>query len=214
MDRDIHTGCNTLPKYSFDEIAKTLDYRWLIKGYQGEGGFDIEEKDRGPFENIFGRIVKEYASLSADTREIKNLKHQLLISQLEFRYQASQQILELYSKYPEIEVLLLLQDLDWKLDTASAIGPQIDKITKLMIGLKMKIKIQKANYTKKYEKKQDQNDMMISLDKEALYLESNLDLGYHIDPRTTSCERWINLKKLAKEKADYYERERIKNQKK
>lgn len=207
MKKDIHISCSTLSKFAFDEIILTNDFRWLVKGYNGEGGFDIE--DTKPFEKIFEKILKQYLSLSADKTEIKNLKTQLLISQMEFKYKATIEILNLYSKFQEIEVLLLLKDLNWDLDTSKSLGPQIDRISKLLIGLKMKIKIQKANYSKKQKTKEDILSEKISLDKEALYLESNLDLGYNINPRKTSCERWINLKKLAKEKADYYENQKI-----
>lgn len=208
MEKKLHLSCSTLSRGAFEKIYIENDFRWLIVGYKGEANFEIE--DTSPFEKIFKKIVHEYAALSSNEKEIRNLKQQLLISQLEFRYEATSRILKLYNNYQDIEILLLLKDLNWKLDSSEAIGPQVEKITKLMIGLKMKIKIQKANYKNKYDKlKADLNDA-VSLDKQALYIESNLKTGYRIDPMETTCERWINYEKLIIEQREYYENEKLK----
>lgn len=209
MDKyDVHVNCSTLPIYSFYKIIETFDYRYLIKGYFGN--IDITIDDAEPFENIFKKIVDEYNLLSTEKIEIKDLKHQILIAEYEFKYITTINILKLYSDYPEIEVLVLLRDIGWRIDLNKSVGPQIDKITKLCTGLEMKIKIQKVKYSKKYEKKEKQVASNISIDKEALYLESNLELGYYLNPKETSCERWCNLKKLNKEKADYNEKLKVK----
>ena len=202
---ELHTSCSTLPIYSLHKIIETLDFRYLLKGYFG-GDVPPVIEDTTPFEKIFKKIIDEFNIMSSEKLELKNIKHQILIANLEFKYTATTEVLKLYSEYPEIEVLVLLNDLGWAFDTSKTIGPQIDKISKACVGLKMKIKIQKASFSKKYEAKEKKTKEGVSLDKEALYLESNLELGYHLDTKTTSCERWCNLKKLAKEKADHHEK--------
>ena len=46
------------------------------------------------------------------------------------------------------------------------------------------------------------NNIEKSLDKQCLLLETGLELGYKIEPKTTTMIRWLNLNEAYKQKAD------------
>ena len=208
---ELHKSCSTLSIFSFHKILSTFDYRYLIKDFFEEENLyeDFNETDLG--ETIFANILKEYTKLTSSLKEVKNYKHKILIKELEFKYDTTTSILNLYNSTSSLEVLWVLGDIGWKINRDIPYGPQIDRITKLCIGLKNKIKIQKINYTKKYEKKSEQNKKNISLSKQAVYLESNLELGYFLDVRKCSVEQWQNYQDLSREKEMYYEKQKLKN---
>jgi hypothetical protein len=210
----LHTSCSTLPIYSFDKLIETLDYRYLIVDYFGDKSKYKKFNTKGNGEEIFNIILKEYAIITSDVKQIKNLKHLFLITELEYKYNVTTRILKLYEKTESLEVLWVLEDIGWKLRRDIPYGHQIENITKLCIGLKNKIKIQKINYTKKYEKKEKENKNKISLSKQAIYLQSNLELGYFLDTKTCSVETWNNLINLSEEKNAYYEKNKISNRRK
>jgi hypothetical protein len=208
----VHKSCETLPIYSYMKILETYDYRYLIKGYFGEDENQYKDlKDSIEYAEIFEKIVKENILLTSSDKEIKNYKLQLQVLELEYKYDTTTSLLNLYNSTGSLEVLFVLEDLGWKINRDLPYGPQIEKITKDCIGLKNKIKIQKVNYTNKYKRKEEAGKLKkSSLVKQALYLENNLELGYHLNVRECSVETWQNLQMLAKEKSDYYEKNKVK----
>lgn len=213
-DLKLHKSCGTLPIYSFDKILRTEDYRYLIKEYFGEENkkySNFNKLDIG--KQIFNDILKEYTILTADLKQINNIKKKILITELEYKYDATTCVLNLYNLAEDVEVLWLLSDIGWEINKDYPYGPQIDKITKLCIGLKNKIKIHKANYVNQYKNKESNQNKKISLNKQAIYLQSNLELGYFLDTKICTVETWENLNALDRDKQAYYEKQKSLNSK-
>jgi hypothetical protein len=159
--------------------------------------------------DIFEKILEEFLSLSNTTKNNSTIKrandfrNKFLIAELEYKYYTTTKVLNLYNKTYSNEVLFVLIDIGWDFDKLLPYGPQIDVITKACNGLKNQIKIKKVNYSNKYKAKEKENSKGISLSKQAMYLQSNLDLGYFLDIRVCSAENWLNLLAFSEEKEKY-----------
>ncbi len=200
----IHTECSTIPVFSFFKILETGDYRYLIRGYFEDDDEVVGEMlDSDYLAIIFNRISKEYSSLVASTKSIRNLKLELDIIYSIGRYEAATRVLQLYAKYGDIEILLLLKSLHFSIDSSNAIAPQVQRIVNLLKGLKNQINIKKIKYKRYNNITDDEKEPefeFLSLDKKCLYLESNLGLSYRIDTKSTSLERYANLLSLNEER--------------
>ena len=200
----IHTACSTIPVFSFFKILETGDYRYLIRGYFEDDDEVVGELlDNDYLVIVFNRISKEYSSLVATDKSIRNLKLELDIIYSMGRYSAATRVLQLYAKYRDVEILLLLKELHFYVDTSNAISPQVQKIVNLLKGLQNQINIKKIRY-KKYNNIKDEEKEpefeFLSLDKKCLYLEQNLNLSYTIDTKNTTLERYANLLTLNEER--------------
>jgi len=201
---DIHRSISTLPIYSFRKIIETGDLSFFVKGNFEEQKYEFTDSEIKMLSEVLDNILDELdGTFTKLNVKLKDLNTQFLILQLEFKYNTTINVLDLYSNYQHIEVALLLKELGWKLDTSRAIGPQVDSIIQKCKGLLMTINIQKSKYVKEKKAKEKKAEDSISLDKEALYLQHNLELGYEINTKTTTVERWYNLKKLHQEKMDH-----------
>ena len=60
----------------------------------------------------------------------------------------------------------------------------------------------KAKLNNKTSDESDNDNIEKSLDKQCLLLETGLELGYKIEPKTTTMIRWLNLNEAYKQKAD------------
>ena len=201
----IHDTPDTLPIFSFYQIIKEQDLRYLIEGFFG-GDIDLKLEHQEELSETFEKILKEYNAICATDKEFKNLKKEVHIASMEAEYKIITGVLHLYSKSPEIIILKLLDEVGCGFDFDKPIGPQIDKLSKSMIGLKMRIKIAKSNFVASNKQKENKiNDF--DIETECLYLEQNLDLGYQLDPKKVTCTRFAKLKKVQKEKQEHYEKQ-------
>lgn len=206
----LHKSCSTLPIYSFRKILETFDFRYLIIGYFGDEEL-YKKFDQNKGEEIFDTILKEYNLLTNETIELKNFKKKSQILELEFKYNTTISLLNIYDLSKSKDILFLISEVGWSIDHDKPYRPQINKIVNLCKGLKNKINIEKINYSNKYQKKQEHQKKKISLSKEAIYLQNNLELGYFLDIKTCSVETWVNLQQLSKEKEDYYKKQKEAN---
>lgn len=216
-EKKLYLSCATISIFSFYEILKTNDYRYLIKGYSKEDeDKHIDFKSNKEGEVIFEKILKEFLLLSKepnskpDLKEISDFKNNFLITELEYKYTVTTKLLNIYMHTNSLEALLILKEVGWALDTLKPYGPQIDVITKACLGLKNQIKIKKINYSNKNKIKASEEAKTMSLAKQALYLQNNLELGYFLDVRKCTVENWLNLLSFSNEKERYIESNKTK----
>jgi len=145
-------------------------------------------------------LVKEYAVLTRDkkTMKLKKMEYELIF--MTGRYNLITKILNIYNECKMVEVLEVLNDLEVPFHADRPIGKQIDNAILQAKRLKNKINIKRINFKKASgvkddsdEDKQTPDEVIQGLDKIALALETNLELGYRVDVRNTAVERWINL---------------------
>ncbi len=194
----LHKSCSTLSIYSFYKASLFNDLRYLIKDYDEDiPSYESYKADK-ELAKLLKDIVKQYTILTNDKKTMKLKKMEYEIMFLTGRYNLITKVLGIYKECKMIEVLGILNDLEIPFDETKPIGKQIDFAIQKSKGIKNKINIKQLNFkklsgAKDDDDKQDPNDIMASLDKTALLLETNLELGYRVDIKTTSAERWVNL---------------------
>ena len=197
-----HNSCSTLPIYNFYKASLFNDLRYLVKDYDEDTpSNETEQYKQSPeLAKTLQELVKEYAVLTRDkkTMKLKKMEYELIF--MTGRYNLITKILNIYNECKMVEVLEVLNDLEIKFHADRPIGKQIDNAILQAKRLKNKINIKRINFEKASgvkddsdEDKQTPDEVIQGLDKIALALETNLELGYRVDVRNTAVERWINL---------------------
>ena len=195
---EFYKSCRTLSIYSFNEIIKSNDFRFLIKDfdeYNSEEiklvGVDLEEAIE-----IFKEIVYEYSELTFNRNLLLNYKSQINIVKEEFRYSVTEKILNFYAESGDLDVLNMLNNLEWKIDIEGDINLQVEDIVASMKKFRNKINILKLKYKDKFDgKSKDKKEEIFidKLDSEAISLEIALKISYQIDTKKTSVSKWISM---------------------
>jgi len=204
---DFHKSCRTISVYSFYKANMYQDFRYLIKEYNEDdanGKFD-EFKNDIKLKVTLKNILEEYSVLIRDKKSLRLRK-----MEWELMYHIGQhsliiKVLKIYAECKLTEVLEILNDLQIPFDKDKPIGLQLDKAVLYSKHLKNKINIKSANFKKLSgitDEETDPDDVINGLDKTALSLEKSLELGYHIDIKTTVMERWVNLIEMNRKQAN------------
>jgi hypothetical protein len=195
----LYKSCNTLPIYNFFKIFESDDFRYLIKGWDEDDdevelvGVKLEETRA-----LFNNIVFEYTDLTHNTKAKSTLKKQILIAEWQIVYDIVVGCVDLYLGSDDEQYLELIKEVGYPVDLTKELEPQLTAISRKMKGLKNKIQIYKIDLAKNFE--QNKNEVKTDLDKEALYLEMNLDLKREINTRTTTVAKWVKIIELNKQK--------------
>lgn len=206
---EFYKNCKTLPIYSFNEILKDNDLRFLIKDYDEYneeeiklGGVDLVEASE-----IFKSILYEYSELTLNRSLMLNYNSQINITKEEFRYSLTEKILNFYTETEDLNVLNMLNNLDWKLDLNLSIEDQVKNIVNNMRKLKTKISILKLKHEEKFKTKkvEDKKEYVDKLESEAIALEIALKIAYPIDLKKTSVSKWINMWSVAEKRQKQYQ---------
>lgn len=200
---EFYKTCRTLSIYAFNEILKANDLRFLIKGYDeyNEEEIKLVGVDLIEANEIFKDIVYEYSELTFNRDILQNYVSQINIEKEEFRYNVTEKILSFYSESEDLEVLKLLNKLDWNIDVEGDIEKQIENIISSMKRLKTKINVFKVKHEDKFKnkkRKEGAEDTFVDkLDYEAISLEIALKISHSINTKETSVAKWISMWNVA-----------------
>lgn len=195
--------------YNFFKIVETDDLRYLVKNYDDENNkLELTQEQKNEFAEIFNNIYYEYCDITNNFKLKGILQKEILIQQWSIIHTIISNCLMLYEEYGNIlddeskkEILGIINSLDdpkyiIKLD--KPFKPQVDRLVNKMKGLKNKIIIYKSKIADSLKSEKAQTK--IDLDRDALYLEKNLELGREINPKTTTLTRWVRMIQMSKEK--------------
>jgi hypothetical protein len=199
-------SCSTLPIKNFFQIVETDDLRYLIKKFDFENDkIKLSEEEKIDLNIIWENIYFEYSELTSNHKLKGLLKKQCLIQEWETIYNVISKCIDLYEDYYQIEALKLINKLNhkvYKINLLDSLDTQIESLKKDMKGLKTKIKVFKIKLVKSVD--QNKTEIKSNLEKDALYLEKNLDLKRAININKTPVKTWIQMIELSKEKAKAY----------
>lgn len=196
MNVNYHKSCSTLPIYNFYKILDTSDLRFLIVGYSELN--DSNVKITNDAKKLLDSIIEEYLELTNNNEVILGLRLRMLIDEQEFERNILVKILDIYNDFKISDVLLLLNEFGFNIKIDEDLDVQIIEVTQRIKGLDNKIKINNIKYNARFKKDENKNKM--NLEKEALILEMNLNLGREIDVYTTSVLKWINMLQISSSK--------------
>lgn len=194
----IYKNLDEITVYVFFEIIKTNNYSLLIKSKKNRK--NLSDKKLIELEEIFKNIIYEYSIKTNNFKVLSNLKKRFLISKMENEYNLLNQILSIFEKYEEIEVLFVLKPLGYDFVKCDSIDKELNKVIKRIKSLRNQINISKIKYEKQ-NKKTNEDNSDYDLDLMSLNLERNLDLKYKLDIKKTSMKRWINMISLSKKQS-------------
>jgi len=205
-----YKSCNTLPIGRFFRIFETDDFKHLIIGYDFENDdLKLSADQIIQLANIFEDIYYEYSELSHNHKLRSTLKKQILIAEWELTYILVSNLIGIYRRHKDLEALILINNIDGFeiiIDVEKNVNQQLDKLEHRIKGLKNKIKIFKIKMVKSMEN--NKKDVKIDLDKDALYLERNLELKREVDPETATVSKWLKLIELSKERSKMLEQQK------
>lgn len=192
-----YKSCKELPIYNFYKIVDDEDLRYLVKNYsEDDNNIKVDKRAK----SIFQKILEEYSELTSNKEIITNIKMRMFILELEFDKDNMQNILQLFKDTNDFSVLSLLSSFGFNIKESDDIDASLKRVISKIKGLKNKIRINKIKYEKRFEKSKEK--IKTNLDKEALILEMNLQLGREIDIRKTTVFKWITMIKISKEKSE------------
>ena len=197
----LYKSCSTLPIHNFFELFETEDMRNLIHGFDFDNDkLELTDEEKWEYKAIFDKIFFEYCELTSNHGVIQTLKKEVMIEQWSFVFTTATKIISIYQEYNDKDILECLGNLEskYKVDLSKDINPQLKKVELDLKHLKNKIKLFKIKLADKAKNKK--SDVKIDLEKDALYLERNLELNRSIDTKTTSVKKWVSLLKIQKEK--------------
>jgi len=203
---NLHKNCDSLPIYNFYQIVEGNQFQYLVIGYN-------DLLDKIPVFNIeeckvfFQDILSQYGELTSNKEVILNITKQIEIQGLEFELLCIMETLTNFKEFEDVAVFKLLENFGINIDVKKNLENQINMIVKKVKSLRNKIKIRKSKYAQRFKKTEE--DIKHNLDKEALMLEMNLDLGREINTRTTTVTRWIHLINASADKAKAYQKNKI-----
>lgn len=199
----LYRSCNTLPIARFFRVFDTDDLRNLIVDFDAENPEGkLTNSEIIEYQLIFDDIYYDYCDLSQNHKLKSNLKKRILITQWSFLYTMINSLLNLYEEHKKDSILLLIneiEDVKYQIDFKKPIDPQVKELVRKMKGLKTKIKIFKIKIAESM--KREKKSVKMDLDRDALYLERNLELKRSIDPETTSISKWVRMIQMSKQKA-------------
>ena len=211
----LYKSCKTLPIARFFRIFDDDDFRNLIRGYDYENDeFVLTAEEQAQYREIFEDIYYEYSDITENHKLRSTLKKQILIEEWSFLYTLISNLINLYVEHKEVDILQLINEVDEKqyhIKIDKPLQPQIKALIQKMKGLKNKIKIFKLKLSQSLE--QNKKETKIDLDKDALYLERNLELKRAIDPEVDSVSTWVKMIQMSKQKAKNDGRIKHRNQK-
>jgi len=189
--RKISKSCNTLAIAKFFRIIDTSDLRNLVNGYDFENPeFKLTTKELNEYSIIFDSIFYEYCDITENFKLKAIKRKEMLLSKWSFTHKIVSSLINLYDEHKQESTLKLLDDLKdprFTINFDKPIEPQINAIVRKLKGLKNKIIIFKMKIAESVKSKKTETKM--DLDRDALYLERNLDLKREIDPETTSISK-------------------------
>lgn len=205
-------SCSTLPVKNFFQIIETDDLRYLTKKFDIENSkLKLSNDDIAILSSIWEEIYFEYCEITSNHKLKSILKKQCLIQEWETIYYVVTECINIFDVYGTKESLDLinrLNDKKYQINLNKPLGIQLNKLDNKMKGLKNKIKIFKIKLVNSV--KEDKEEVKNNLERDALYLERNLDLKRAIDISKTPIKTWVQMIELSKEKAKEYGKNRYK----
>lgn len=203
---EFYKTCKTLSIYSFNEILKDNDFRYLIKGFLDFEDDDDEEKFKLGVEEtieargIFREILYEYSAITANRHIMLKYYAEIKIKEEEFRYFIIESILKNYEEFECEDVLEILNRIDIKFDIEGNIEQQILGVLIKAKRLRTKIALLKSKYNEKFNKNiknRVKEEVIDKLEEEAIQLGIALKLSYEINTRQISVQKWVNMWSVA-----------------
>ena len=194
-NKNLYKDCSELPIFNFFELVRTKDFKFLFKKE-----VDLDKYDEEELFKLLMDIFLEYNEITENKKLLQELQAKLDIEYMQARYEISKHLLSIYLETGDINVLFGLKEFKWTIDTSKNIMPQVERITKSLIGLKNQINIKKINFVKRFQKQTKETQPNFNLDRSVISLEIGIPLSYKINIHKDSIKRYVYWHKALEDK--------------
>lgn len=190
----LYKSCDSLSIYKMDRIAQTGDLRHLIIGYDHENDdLDLPMEKQAELMLCMEKIRFEFIVQSGSKDLELQIKSKISIKELELNIQAAEEVVNIFTKFDILEILVVLNKLNgFHYDAEGDLEEQIKTVKSKIGSLKTKLKIKTKQFNNKYKDKEAKSNIF----EEAITMSNILELGYAINVETTSCTKWNAFKSL------------------
>ena len=194
----LYKSCDSLSIYNMDKIASTDDVRYLIVGFDAENDeTNLSMSKEVELRMILDKIRFDFTVQSGSKDLEIQLKSSISIKALELNIQAAEEVVNIFTKFDLLEILVVLNKLDgFYYDAERDLEEQIKTVKSKISSLKTKLKMKTTQFNNKYKDKEAKSNIF----EEAITMSSILELGYAISVETTSCTKWNAFKGLCLKK--------------
>lgn len=199
-----HTDCKTLPIYNFYKIIDNSDFLFLVKGYSEYDDDVIEGYKENEAFLIFQKILEEYSLLTSNKEVLVGLNMQIHISEMTYERNLYKNVMSVFHETKDFSIVYLLSDLGFSIKPTENAEDLLKRLLSHIKRLNNKIRIKKINYSNRFKKNKEQ--IKSDLEKEAIMLELNLELGREIDTHKTSVSKWVKMINISKERSREYDK--------
>lgn len=199
----INDNCNTVSVYEYYKSIDEDDKRYLIKGYvknylRKNIELNLTKEEEEKLNEAFNKVTLEYESLNVNKDSINKKKQEIDIISLTYKHDIIQSVIDIYEETLFVDVFDLLNEINVKFDKLGDINKQVKRLVQECKHIRNNIKIKKINYYKKYKRSDDQNNdsLVKSVSKRAIYISLNLEMKSNINIEKTSLYDWVNFNEL------------------
>lgn len=197
-------NCDDTYVYNFYKTIEEKDYKFLIKDYEKNYVFknkelELTEQEENILIDLFDKINKEITIKNLNSNVILNKRLELDIKYDELKYEVLKSILDLYETTGEVGVLSILNEYYIVFDENKDINTQIKFVINTIKHLKNKIKLKKIKYANSNKSKNNNENILKSIRRRAVYLSLHLKLGSMIDIKKTTLTDWFILNDISQE---------------
>lgn len=187
----------------FNNVEKNINY--IYKKSKGE-----KLLPKSILFDTFDKLQNDYLALTFTKSNLQDEKLKAKVTYLTGKINIIELVLDSFLKTHDENIFLLLNEFrEFKLELPITTD-DVKEIQKQKTYITNKINLSLAKFKLKHKAQLENEikgeDLEKDLDKQALSLESYLELGYNLNIKKISMLRWINLRSMAEEK-----NERIKN---
>lgn len=187
----------------FNNVEKNINYI-----YKKSKGKKLLPKSK--LFDTFDKLQNDYLALTFTKSNLQDEKLKAKVTYLTGKINIIELVLDSFLKTHDENIFLLLNEFrEFKLELPITTD-DVKEIKKQKTYITNTINLSLAKFKLKHKAELENEitgeDLEKDLDKQALSLESYLELGYNLNVKKISILRWINLRSMAEEK-----NERIKN---
>lgn len=187
----LYSNCDEIPKWNFDKINETQDYKYLVYGYDGWGDVNVPKNAKEVFESIMEEFSEltvsnktwRYFELVKDVNDLDNRAYfgKMLLNQLAKRRLSMPK--DIRDQYAE-----QLREFGFYLNDGKPFIKEYERLQKQLKVVYMKLE-QKSKEAQEFEGKNFTNNEEISTIKLKVKIQKILKVD--LDLKRISVKEWL-----------------------
>jgi len=200
----VYRDLDEIPIYNFFKVMYNFEKNMNYLYKKNKHNKDLSKEE---LFNTFEDLQQKYLKLTFSKSDLQDEKLKAKVTYLTGIQEIANLVLNCYLETHYEDVFLILNEFKMFKLKQPITSEDIKNIKKQLIFIENTINLNLAKFKLKHKNGQKnseelEHNLQKDLDKQALSLETYLELGYKIDVKKTSVLRWVNLVNLSNEKSE------------